>query len=93
MLANYAELVGEVEVKKEAAETEVNRLKDISVEFKCDGTDPKGVAAQFKENRVAQQTALKEYKTAVKNLIVGVKSVQSTESKPAETASPDGDQE
>ncbi len=38
--------------------------------------NPKGVISSFKESLKAEITALKEYKTAIKNLIVGVKSVQ-----------------
>jgi hypothetical protein len=91
-LSNYDALVTEVEAKKAEAEAAVKATKDTSVSFACDGTDPKGVAASFKENLKAQNEALKAYKTAVKNLIVGVKSVQGTtsssktnEDKPAST--------
>ena len=92
-LSNYDALVAEVETKKTEAEAAVTATKDTSVTFKCDGTDPKGAAASFKENLKAQNAALKAYKTAVKNLIVGVKSVQGTtssskskeEDKPAST--------
>lgn len=88
-LTNYDALVAEVTAKKAAAETAAVTIKSASVEFKCDGTDPKGAAASFKESQKAMNSALKDYKTAVKNLIVGVKSVngktQSSENKPAET--------
>ncbi len=72
-LANYDALVAEVTAKKDAAQA---ALPTMLVTFKCDGTDPKGVASGFKTSRTNLITALKEYKTAVKNLIVGVKSVQ-----------------
>ncbi len=77
-LSNYAELVARVDAKKIAAEAAVTTVKDSSVTFKCDGTDPKGAAANFKAALKDETAALKEYKTAVKNLIVGVKSVQGT---------------
>lgn len=79
-LSNYDALVAEVSAKKEVATTAVATTKDSSVAFNCDGTDPKGVSSLFKENLKAQNEALKAYKTAVKNLIVGVKSVQGTTS-------------
>ncbi len=75
-LTNYDALVADVTVKKAAAEAAVAKIKATSVTFACDGTDPKGAAASFKENLRAQHVAIKSYKTAVKNLIVGVKSVQ-----------------
>lgn len=75
-LSNYDALVSDVAAKKVAAQTAVDTTKASVTEFKCDGTDPKGAAAGFKENMKAQNEVLKAYKTAVKDLIVGVKSVQ-----------------
>lgn len=77
-LATYDTLVADVSAKKSAAQEAVDTVKSTSVEFKCDGDNPKGVAFTFKESLKTQIAALKEYRTAVKNLIVGVKSVQST---------------
>lgn len=77
-LSNYDALVAEVGAKKTVAQATVETVKNGSTEFKCDGDNPRAVADSFKENLKAMNAALKEYKTAVKNLIVGVKSVQST---------------
>jgi len=77
-LTNYDALVADVAAKKTAAQSAVDTVKSTSVEFKCDGNDPKGVAATFKERLKAEIAAMKAYKTSVKNLIVGVKSVQRT---------------
>jgi|GEM_PF-442840 len=92
-LANYDALIAELEQKKAAAELAVEALKNGSTEFNCDGEDPKGTAAVFKELMKAQNAALKEYKTSVKNLIVGVKSVQQTETDTAQegTETPETD--
>lgn len=79
-LSNYDALVADVTAKKAAAQTEVDAVKAGSVTFACDGTDPKGAVASFKETLKGEIEALKAYKTAVKNLIVGVKSVQGTTS-------------
>lgn len=80
ILSNYDALVADVDAKKAAAQTTVDTIKATSVTFKCDGTDPKGAVELFKDNLKAEIAALKDYKTAVKNLIVGVKSVQGTTS-------------
>lgn len=74
----YDALVVNVTAKKAEAQTAVDATKAASMKFACDGTDPKGAAASFKQYLKTQNAALKNYKTAVKNLIVGVKSVQST---------------
>lgn len=78
VLSNYDELVAAVGAKKVLAQTAVDAVIDASVTFDCEGDDPKGVASEFKTKVQAMNDALKEYRTAVKNLIVGVKSVQST---------------
>ncbi len=95
-LSNYDALVAEVDAKKAAAETAIEQIKTTSATFKCDGTDPKGAAASFKESLKTEIAALKAYKTAVKNLIVGVKSVQGTTTsgdKPAGDTTTGGEQE
>ena len=79
-LANYDVLVADVVAKKAAAQTTIDAVKSTTVEFKCDGDNPKGLASSFKDSLKAEIAALKDFKTAVKNLIVGVKSVQSTTS-------------
>lgn len=77
-VSNYDELVADVAAKKAAAQTAVDALKSATVEFKCDGDNPKAVADSFKQALKDQNEALKAYKTSVKNLIVGVKSSKST---------------
>lgn len=77
-LANYDTLVANVTTTKTAAETAVNEISTSSTTFSCDASDPKGIAATFKDNLKSEITALKNYKTAIKDLIVGVKSVEST---------------
>lgn len=75
-LANYDALVADVTAKKAAAQTTVDTIKADSVTFKCDGSDPKGALAIFKDALKDEIAALQAYKTSVKNLIVGVKSAQ-----------------
>ena len=77
-LANYDELVADVAAKKEAAQTAVTKIADDAESLDCSAEDPKAAVTLFKESLKAEIAALKEYKTSVKNLIVGVKSVQST---------------
>ena len=74
-LSNYDALVADVYAKKAAAEAAIAKTGSTKTEFSCTANDPKGVSATFKENVKAQTEAMKAYKTAVKNLIVGVKSL------------------
>lgn len=78
VLTDYDSLVNEVNASKADV---LAVMPTTTVSFKCDGSDPKGMATSFKASRTAENTALKALKTAVRNLIVGVKSVQSTETK------------
>jgi len=77
-LSNYNALVSDVTAKRAAAQTTVTAIKTDSTAFNCTGTDPKGAATAFKNALKSEISALKDYRTAVKNLIVGVKSVQGT---------------
>lgn len=78
VLSNYNDLVTVVNTEKAAAQSAVDTVKASSSGFKCDGDNPKGAANLFKIDIQAMNDALKNYRTAVKDLIVGVKSVQST---------------
>ncbi len=84
-VATYDALVADVVAKKTVAEAAIATVASTSTTFKCDGTDPKGVANSFRGNLKAEIAALKEYKTAVKNLIVGVKSAQGVASSTSKT--------
>jgi TolA-binding protein len=82
-LSNYDELVSAVHGAKAQAQADIATLKTLN-DFTCDGDDPKGDAAAFKAALETVRSDLKAYRTAVKNLIVGVKSVQSTTVKEGE---------
>lgn len=77
-LSGYESLVAEVYAKKAAVEAAIAKTESTRAEFSCDADDPKGVSTVFREHLKAQNEAMKAYKTAVKNLIVGVKSVHAT---------------
>lgn len=77
-LSNYSALVSAVNAQKVVAQKAVDAVKAQKLTFSCNGTDPKAVGTAFKTAVQAQNQALKDYRTAVKNLIVGVKSVTGT---------------
>lgn len=76
-VSNYDALVADVNTKKTAAQDAINLIKTDKANFKCDGTDPKGVASSFKTDLKAEIQALHAYQQSIKDLVVAVKSVQS----------------
>ncbi len=77
-VAGYDILVAAAATAKLKAETNIAALKATGA-FTCDSADPKGSVEAFKTKTKLVVADLKAYKTAVKNLIVAVKSVQSAE--------------
>jgi hypothetical protein len=79
-LATYDALVADVAAKKAAAQSVADATTSDSTVFDCSSNDPKGSMSSFKDKLKLEIDAIKAYKTSVKNLIVGVKSVQGTTS-------------
>ncbi|HSW77490.1 MAG TPA: hypothetical protein VLG36_01675 [Candidatus Chromulinivoraceae bacterium] len=79
-LSNYDQLVSDVTAKQTAAQAAVQTVKTADTQFDCSSANPKATIDVFKAEIKAQNTAIEQYRTAVKNLIVGIKSVQSTTS-------------
>lgn len=77
-IGNYDALVTEVDTKKSVAQETVRTIKSASTTFTCDSNTPKETVGSFKESLAAEIKALREYRTAVKDLIVGVKSAHDT---------------
>lgn len=79
VLENYDTLTADVTAKKDAATVAVATLiaqKDV---FDCEADDPKGTIATYKSILNDAIAALREYRTSIKDLIVGIKSVNSNE--------------
>jgi len=75
-LINYDELVGNVDSANLLAVEAIANAKGSIIDFKCDSSDPKGFANIFKDYAELQRLALKDYKSAINDLIVAVKSAQ-----------------
>lgn len=74
-VAGYDSLVGDIATKKTAVQTALTKAQTDAEGFACDSTDPKGQLTQFREDMQAVKSALKDYRTSIKNLIVAVRSV------------------
>lgn len=74
-LSNYDELVAAIETARTQAQNTFRAMETNGGSFSCEDSDPKAYTNQFKNSFNEAVDGLKAYKTAVRNLIVGVKSV------------------
>jgi len=72
-LSTYDQLVAAVNTAKTQAQTDFATLQSSS--FSCTADSPKGIVSTFQSYLKTEITDLQQYRTAVKNLIVGVASV------------------
>ncbi len=72
-LINYSQLVAAVNTAQTQANTDFGTLKTNST-FSCSSSNPKGMVTAFRGYLKTEITDLQNYRTAVKNLIVGVAS-------------------
>ena len=77
-VANYERLVADIQAKKGAVQTALTAAQNNAGTFACGDNDPKGQLLQFKDDMRAVKSALKDYRTSIKNLIVAVRSVTGT---------------
>lgn len=83
-LSNYDQLVAAVNDAATKAQTDLSSLQSQD-QFKCDSANPKGQISAFRSALQTEIQDLKSLKTAVVNLIVGVKSVAGTTSSSTST--------
>jgi hypothetical protein len=69
--SNYDQLTSAIDSAKTQAETDLATLQNNST-LSCTSNDPKGMVTAFQDYLKTEITDLKNYRTAVKNLIVAV---------------------
>lgn len=74
-VTNYDALVAEIATKKSAVQTALDKASTDAAAFSCTGNDPKGQLTQFRTDMQAVKQSLKDYRTAIKNLIVAIRSI------------------
>jgi len=85
---NYDALVADITSKKQTVQTDLDKATADATAFSCTGNDPKGQLTQFRTDMQTVKKDLKEYRTAIKNLIVAVRKVTgTTNSSPSPTSS------
>lgn len=91
-VSGYDALVTDIQAKKAAVETALNKVQNDANSFSCTSSSPKAQMTQFRQDMQAVKKALKGYRASVKNLIVAVRSVTGSEnrSSPKPSESPKG---
>lgn len=91
-LSNYDALVADVNAKQAAAQAVVSSTDTSGSGFSCSSTDPKGFVNSFMGSLKSEISALQAYRISVKNLIVGVQSVEGTTSSTTNKTNSGGNQ-
>jgi hypothetical protein len=90
-LSNYDTLIATIATKQAEVGTALTKAQSDVTAFSCTSDDPKGQIALFRTDMQAVKTALKAYRTSIKDLIVAIRTLtgttQSTAS-PTASASP-----
>jgi DNA repair ATPase RecN len=85
---NYDELLADIAAKKAVVQTTIANAQTDVDEFSCDTADPRTYLTTFRTDMQAVKSALKEYRTSIKNLIVAVSRVAQDLETPTPTPSP-----
>ncbi len=72
-VANYDQLVSDIATQKTGAQTAIAAATAAANAFDCSGDNPKAQLEDFNAKMKIARDALKDYRTAIKNLIVSVK--------------------
>lgn len=80
-VADYDALITTIADKQSAVQAAATQAQTTAQSFACEGEDPKGQLKQFRADMQSVKRALKEYRTAVKDLIVAVRSVTGTDNR------------
>jgi len=76
-VAKYNDLVADISAKKSAVDSALSLARTRVAGFTCTGDDPKNQLNQYRLEMQNVKKALQDYRTAVKNLIVAVRSAKS----------------
>lgn len=92
VLTNYDALVSDINSKKAEVDTALKSVPDTTT-FDCSSDDPKGLLTEYRTKMQSVKTALHNYRTSIKNLIVAVHKLagdgdKSESPKPSATPTP-----
>jgi hypothetical protein len=70
---NYDTLLADAQTKSGAVQTALNKAQGDASNFNCQNANPKADITLFRQDMQAVKTALKNYRTSIRNLIVAVR--------------------
>lgn len=77
-VSGYTELVAAIGQKKTVVDQKLTMAQASAAAFNCDTPDPKGQMTTFRLEMQAIKSALHDYRTTIKDLIVAVRSLNQT---------------
>lgn len=90
-LDEYSELLASIDLANTAVEDALEEAASTASAFDCESGDPKQQMQDFRRDMKSVKEALKTYRTAIKDLIVGVRSIagkNKPEASPTPSVSP-----
>lgn len=79
LVSNYDVLLSDIDAKKTVVQSALATAQKDAAKLTCTGVDSKSTAkaafVQFRKDMQSVKSALRDYRTSIKNLIVAVKSV------------------
>lgn len=90
-VANYDNLVTDIQTKKAAVQAALTTAQTDVTNFNCSPVNPKAQVTQFKQDMQAVKRALKNYRTSIKNLIVAIHSVTGAQNREGTGSSKPGE--
>jgi len=88
-LSNYDALVADIDKQKGLVTAAMTKTQTDSANFSCEFGDPKGLLNQYRLNMQLVKRAMNNYRTSIRNLIVGVHTLVPTTTS-SDSATPSG---
>lgn len=86
-LDQYSELLANIDPAKAAVESALEEAANTASTFDCESSDPKQQLQKFRQDMRSVKEALTTYRTSIKDLIVGVRSI-TNKNKPEASPTP-----
>lgn len=80
ILSNYNTLVADISTKKSVVDSDLANAKKDAASFSCTSSNPKTPLLTFRQDMQTVKSALKDYRTSIRNLIVMLMTIKSSPS-------------
>ncbi len=79
-LSNYNALLADISTKKSMVDSDLAKAKEDAASFSCNLSNPKTPLLTFREDMQTAKSALKNYRTSIRNLIVMLMTLEASPS-------------